>query len=147
MPGLVDQPLWGYYSLSPTLIKWISNDQFVFASERSGYSHLYVFDNGNIKALTQGNWEVRDAVLLRDKKKWLITAGKESPTQDHLYQISANGGKVEKISELIGRNNGVVSPNGKLVAIINSNNRQLSDLYLKNIGETGEGTRITVSGS
>ena len=54
---------------------------------------------------------------------------------------------MEKISELIGRNNGVVSPNGKLVAIINSNNRQLSDLYLKNISETGEGTRITVSGS
>ena len=68
MPGLVDQPLWGYYSLSPTLIKWISNDQFVFASERSGYSHLYVFDNGNIEALTQVNWEVRDAVLLRDKR-------------------------------------------------------------------------------
>lgn len=50
--------------LSPSTYRMVKyyGDSFVFASERSGYRHLYEYDyNGNLRRqLTQGDWNVTD---------------------------------------------------------------------------------------
>ncbi|MDX1904234.1 MAG: S9 family peptidase [Thermonemataceae bacterium] len=62
--------------------------EFIFASEKSGYKHLYLFDmNGKeLRAITKGDWEVSKVQGI-DEKKGLIyfTSTKDSPLERYLY--------------------------------------------------------------
>src|SRR5262249_8481261 len=71
--------------------------QFVWASSRSGYQHLYLYDwDGKlIRPLTEGDWQVtgdNDSHGVRgvDEKRGLVyfIANKESPLERHLYSVS-----------------------------------------------------------
>ena len=37
-----------------------SNESFIWQSERDGYNHLYVFQNGDLRQLTKGDWIVTE---------------------------------------------------------------------------------------
>ncbi|MFP5353711.1 MAG: VPS10 domain-containing protein, partial [Gemmatimonadota bacterium] len=44
----------------PGLLEWLPGGRLVFASERTGWSHLYLAEpDGRVRALTSGAWEVR----------------------------------------------------------------------------------------
>jgi dipeptidyl-peptidase 4 len=70
--------------------------EFVWASSRDGFQHLYLYDyDGHlIRQLTAGNWIVDDfrarATMGIDEKKRLIyfTATERTPTERHLYSTS-----------------------------------------------------------
>ena len=48
----------------PSLLEWLPDGQIAFASERTGWSHLYLNErDDSIRPLTAGEWEVRDAAL------------------------------------------------------------------------------------
>jgi dipeptidyl aminopeptidase/acylaminoacyl peptidase len=135
-----------YYQ--PALFEWLPGDRFVFASERSGFSHLYLVESdGTSRALTSGEWEVRDAALSRDKTSWLIRAGREHPCDDHLYTMPAAGGEMTRLTTEPGRHEGFLSPDGERVAVMSSDTTHLPDLYLRNVEVGGEAKRITVSGT
>ena len=77
---------------------WMKNGREVyFQSERTGYSHLYAvaWDGGEPRALTSGNWEVLAARQSRDKSHFYITASKDSPYENHLYEMSGEGGDAD----------------------------------------------------
>jgi dipeptidyl aminopeptidase/acylaminoacyl peptidase len=134
--------------LSPTLLEWLPGGRFVFASERSGWSHLYLAEpNGTVRPITEGDWEVRDATLSRDKTQWLLQTSKSHPSDDHLYLMSATGGPLRQLTNGVGRNAGVFSPDGRRIAVVHSSTTQLPDLFLKAVDDPGPGRQITVSGS
>ena len=55
--------------LRPALLEWLPDGSWVFASERSGWSHLYRVDQtATITPLTSGEWEVRAAELSRGRR-------------------------------------------------------------------------------
>ncbi|MBV8805038.1 MAG: DPP IV N-terminal domain-containing protein, partial [Sinobacteraceae bacterium] len=71
--------------------------QLIWASSRSGFQHLYLYDwDGKlIRPLTQGEWQVtgdNDTQGMRavDEKHGLVyfMANKESPLERHLYSVS-----------------------------------------------------------
>lgn len=71
--------------------------QFIWASQRSGYQHLYLYDwSGQlIRPLTQGDWQVtgdNDTHGLRgvDETRGFVyfMANAESPLERHLYSVS-----------------------------------------------------------
>jgi dipeptidyl-peptidase 4 len=71
--------------------------QFIWASNRTGYQHLYLYDwNGYlIRPLTQGEWQVtgdNDTHGMRgvDEDRGLVyfLANAESPIERHLYSVS-----------------------------------------------------------
>src|SRR5204863_136634 len=75
-----------------SILGWMKNDREVyFLSERTGYSHLYAvsFDGGEPRALTSGNWEVTNLRQSRDKSHFYLTASKENPYEQHLYELPA----------------------------------------------------------
>ncbi|MBK6456212.1 MAG: DPP IV N-terminal domain-containing protein [Gemmatimonadetes bacterium] len=50
----------------PGLVEWLPGGRLVFASERTGWSHLYLAEpDGTVRPLTSGAWEVRAATLTR----------------------------------------------------------------------------------
>ncbi|RMF58877.1 MAG: hypothetical protein D6748_07670, partial [Calditrichaeota bacterium] len=88
--------------------------QFVWSSERSGYRHLYLTDyqSGETRALTQGEWEISSVLGIDTNHQWVYFYGKkDSPLEQHIYRVSLNGKKFQKISDTPGWHQAVFSPN------------------------------------
>ena len=75
---------------------------FLWASERTGFKHLYLYDSaGNpIRALTAGDWMVDDLSGV-DEEGGVVyfTATKDSPLERHLYAVPLEGGEIRRISQ------------------------------------------------
>ena len=100
------------------LVEWLPGGRLVFASERSGWSHLYMAQGtGPVRALTSGDWEVRAASLSRDRTTWLLRASREHPADDHLYTMPAGGGPLTRLTSDEGHSDGVLSPDGRRLAV------------------------------
>ena len=134
--------------LQPALFEWLPDGSFVFASERSGWSHLYRVDPaGTIAPLTEGEWEVRDAALSRDRSTWLLQAGREHPSDDQLYLMPAVGGGLTQLTDKPGRHSGAWSPDGRMLAVTYGETAQIPDLFLRDASPNGSEIRVTVSGT
>lgn len=74
---------------------------FVWASERTGFRHLYVYDAGGreLRALTKGEWMV-DALVGVDEDRGLVyfTGTKDGPTESHLYRVPLGGGEIVRLT-------------------------------------------------
>jgi dipeptidyl-peptidase 4 len=102
----------------------VSSPEFIWASARDGYRHLYLYDlNGHLKRpLTAGSWIVDDfrlrAIKGVDEKRRLVyfSATEESPTQRQLYSASLDSADPQLITR-ITREDGVhsitMSPNSR----------------------------------
>jgi dipeptidyl-peptidase-4 len=78
---------------------------FIWASERDGYKHLYLYKNDGtlLRQLTKGNWVV-DSVQAIDEKNQLVyfTGRADTPTEAHLYKVEISGGATERITKRSG---------------------------------------------
>jgi dipeptidyl aminopeptidase/acylaminoacyl peptidase len=133
---------------SPAFLEWLPRGRIVFASERTGWSHLYVIEpDGAIRPLTSGTWEVRDVDLSRDRSTLLIGASRDSPHDDQLYLLPSAGGDLVRLTETPGRHVGALSPDGGGVAEIAGDATSLPDLFLRDAKPGAAATRITASGT
>ena len=90
-----------WINLHNELVFLESRPEFIWKSERSGYAHLYLYDNDGelIRPLTSGDWEVADgargrsAVLHVDEgnDRIFITATLDSPMERNIYETSLTG--------------------------------------------------------
>ncbi|MBD3586965.1 S9 family peptidase [Salinimonas sp. HHU 13199] len=80
-------------------------NQFIWASEKDGFKHLYLFgqDGKLARQLTSGNWVV-EKVRAIDEDKGVIyfTGRKDTPLESHLYSVTLDGGEITRISEREG---------------------------------------------
>ncbi|MCK0161710.1 S9 family peptidase [Allomuricauda sp. F6463D] len=114
---------------------WMPDDKKIwFMSEKTGYSHLYTMDinNKNDKALTSGEFEIYDAFISKDKSRWYFTSNKTHPGDRQFYSMSLKGGKWEKLTDMVGRNDVVLSPNEDKMAILYSYSNKPTELYIQN---------------
>ncbi len=92
------------------------NKYIVLNSERSGYSHLYLYDRQGfeVKQLTTGNFDVTKFYGFDPIKKiFYYQAAKESPLRREVYFVSLDGKKSGKLSEQSGINRAVFSAGQK----------------------------------
>ena len=74
---------------------------FVWASERTGFMHLYLYDAyGNlVRQLTDGEWVVDSLEGVNQKARVAYFTGTaDGPTERHLYRVSLGGGSIERIT-------------------------------------------------
>jgi Tol biopolymer transport system component len=111
---------------------WISNTTLWFASEESGYAHLYSYDVAakSKKALTSGTYEVQQAELSRDKKYFYIITNEVHPGEKHFYKIPSTGGKAERITAMTGAHEVQLSPDEKMIAFRYSYTNKPWELYV-----------------
>ncbi len=129
-------------------VGWMPDNRRVwFCSEESGYSHLYVADpkTGTKKALTQGDFEIYSPEISRDKKSWTFAANKVHPGERHFYRMPLEGGQWEKLTGMTGRNDAVVSPNGKKLAIRYSFMNKPPELYVQDAQPNAKAKQLTLS--
>ncbi|MBK9710088.1 MAG: S9 family peptidase [Kouleothrix sp.] len=78
---------------------------FIWASERSGFQHLYLYgaDGELIRPLTSGDWLV-DSIAGLDLERGLVyvTGTRDGPTERQLYAVSLEGGEPRRITSAPG---------------------------------------------
>lgn len=124
---------------------WIDNQTIYYQSEKTGYSHLYLYNagTGTTRQLTQGNYEVQAAVLSPDKKSFYITTNELEPGQTQFYQLDIASGKQSRVTTMTGGNDVTVSPDGKQIAILYSYTNKPWELYLQDNKPGTQAVQIT----
>ena len=75
--------------------------QFIWASERDGFKHLYLFNSDGtlVRQLTKGEWVVDQLEAVDEKAgKVYFTGRKDTPLENHLYSVNLKGGDVSKLT-------------------------------------------------
>ncbi|WP_440053809.1 DPP IV N-terminal domain-containing protein [Pseudoalteromonas sp. T1lg65] len=77
---------------------------FIWASERDGFKHLYLYNISGelIRQITSGDWIVESLKGVDEKKGVVYFAGrKDTPLESHFYQVPLfKKGKIRRITEL-----------------------------------------------
>lgn len=85
--------------------KPLKSGEFIWASERDGFRHLYLYGDGGqlIRQLTTGDWAV-DGLAGVDESARIayFTGTKDGATERHLYRASLDGGETERITRESG---------------------------------------------
>jgi dipeptidyl-peptidase-4 len=105
-------------------LTFLDNEQFIWASERDGFKHLYLYQNNGtlLKQLTKGDWVV-DSVEAVDKNTntLYLQARKDTPLERHIYALDLNTTKMTRISELGYYHDAVFSKDGSVFVDTRSN--------------------------
>ncbi len=114
------------------VLGWLDVETIYFKSEKTGYAHLYSanINSGKVKALTEGNFEILEVDLSKDKKTFYLISNKVSPHEHHFYHLSSNGGKMIQITSQKGGHEVTVSPDEKQLAIRFSYTNKPWELYV-----------------
>jgi dipeptidyl-peptidase-4 len=83
------------------LFRPLKSGGFMWASERSGYRHLYLYDaQGELVCpITQGEWVVDDVVGVDEANQQVyFTASYPTPLESHLYRAAFSGGEMQRLT-------------------------------------------------
>ncbi|MGY0589430.1 MAG: DPP IV N-terminal domain-containing protein [Paraglaciecola chathamensis] len=83
------------------------NDQkhFIWASEKTGFKHLYLYKNDGtlVRQLTKGDWVVDEIEAINEKQGLIYFTGRaNTPLEQHIYTVSIAGGDIKKLSQRSG---------------------------------------------
>lgn len=93
-------------------------DQFIWWSDRDGYTHLYLYNtSGKLqKQLTKGAWVVNELQGYHTaSNEVVITAAKESPMEKHVYAVNLQSAAQRRLDKAAGWHDTQVSSNGDYV--------------------------------
>jgi dipeptidyl aminopeptidase/acylaminoacyl peptidase len=124
-----------------------AGERVYFVSERTGFAHLYTVapTGGRATALTAGAWEVTNVELSPDRRTFHLTTSQEHPGVRHLYTLPIGGGSLSRITTLHGWNEGLVSPDGRHVALLHGRGDHPDELFLMPLAPGADARRITLS--
>ena len=110
------------------------NHRVWFLSERDGWMHLYTLDVADAaskaKQLTSGKWEITNASLARDGKKFYLTSTEEHPGERHLYTVPLDGGARTKLTSMTGSNQAEVSPDESTLGLVYSYSTKPPEVFV-----------------
>ncbi|MDV6316854.1 S9 family peptidase [Idiomarina sp. HP20-50] len=82
------------------------NKHFIWASERSGFKHLYLYrlDGSLIRQLSSGDWQVDELEAVDESTGTIyFTARKKSPLESHLYRTQLNANSAANPTRITSR--------------------------------------------
>jgi dipeptidyl-peptidase 4 len=108
------------YSQKSTLHFLDATDELIWASERDGWNHLYLYDTktGRVKnPITTGEWVVRGIDHVDEEKRWIRFRAmgidrNQDPYHVHHCRIDFDGGNLVRLTEGDGTHTIELSPDG-----------------------------------
>ena len=124
---------------------WLNNSETLyFTSEQSGYGHLYVKPiDGDVKSLTQGEFEVRDVTLTSDDNSFYFKGNKKHPGIFEIYHIDVASAKLTAVTDLGGKNDYQLSPDESKLLVEHSTTTMPPELYVQDIAVDAEAIKLT----
>jgi dipeptidyl-peptidase-4 len=108
-------PTWVNRTESP---RWLPDGTFLWLSERTGYQHVYHYEQGGKLrgAVTAGEWQVRAIERIDAERQQLWFEGtKDGATGRHLYRTGFDGQGLVCVTPGVGSHQATVNPDGTLV--------------------------------
>lgn len=93
--------------------KWLKDGSFLWASERSGWEHLYHYkaDGTLIRQVTTGQWEARTLHGVDEANGWVYFSGTErSPIGSDVYRVKLDGTGQARLSQTAGSHSAKFNP-------------------------------------
>jgi dipeptidyl-peptidase-4 len=92
-------------------------ERFLWTSERTGFRHVYLFEKGSSRAITQGEWEVSEIEGV-DQGRGLVyfSANRGNPIGGDLYRVNLDGSGLERLTD--GRGTHAIDMNPKATAYL-----------------------------
>lgn len=133
----------------PGNVGWIDTETVYFQDEKTGYSHLYIYNNktGLTHQITEGNYEIYGAELAHDKKSFYITANKNHPGNREYYRLNIENKKMIPLLTTDGNHEVLLSPDEKYFLINYSSKNKPWELYIAPNQENAAMEQITKSQS
>ncbi|MHC4135674.1 MAG: alpha/beta fold hydrolase, partial [Planctomycetota bacterium] len=78
-------------------LRFLADGRFLWTSERSGRRHLYIRDQGRLRQLTRGDWDVAGVVEVNDRRVY-FTGSREGPRERHLYSVTLDGRELRRVT-------------------------------------------------
>ena len=112
--------------------KPLKDGSLIWSSERSGYSHLYRWNDGKWTQLTRGDWAVEDVAGVDEAaKRVYFTGTAETPIEQQLYWVSyARPAAPVRVTERGWYNNAVMDKGATHALVSRSNPSQPPQTYL-----------------
>lgn len=92
-----------------------SGDRFLWGSERSGYRHLYLYQNDGdlIRQITSGDWVVKNLVGVDEERERIyFTGNRDNVKEWHLYSIGIDGEDLTRLSTRSGTHDPYLAESG-----------------------------------
>lgn len=107
---------------------------FVWASERTGFKHLYRYDKDAVLvgALTTGSWPVDELVAVNEDAALLYyLSGHDDPTQAQLYEVALDGTKLRAVTTERGMHSVVIDSSFRYFADTHSSLAKAPDIKIR----------------
>ncbi len=89
-------------------------ENMIWWSQRSGFMHLYLIRNGEVKQLTSGNWLVNEILGYQEEGNELFFTGtRESPMQKNVYAVNLKTAAIRLVSTTLATHTAQLSSNGQ----------------------------------
>lgn len=127
---------------------WLPGTETVYyGSEETGYAHLYTVSaaGGPARALTSGKWEVQQADVAPDGRTIYAHTNEGDFGQVHFYSIDVASGRRSQLTGTEGRQDVVVSPDGRTLAVLGSTANRPPELYLQPARAGTDARKVTES--
>lgn len=123
---------------------WSPNGNGVyFISDRDNDYHVYYqsLAGSEPKAITAGNYAVFSASISRSANSLFVISNEGNAESRRLQRIALGGGEAEMLTPSDGAHHPSISPDGKYIADLYSNDVAPPDLYLQTTAEDSETRR------
>jgi dipeptidyl aminopeptidase/acylaminoacyl peptidase len=121
-----------------TWFRWLdASGELLWASERNGWNHLYLYNaySGELKnQITKGEWVVRSVVRVDEEKRqlWLRVAGvkpEQDPYYIHFARVNFDGSGFTLLTEGDGTHASKIGKSDSSDPVLSPNGRWLVDTY------------------
>jgi dipeptidyl-peptidase-4 len=116
----------GWVNLHDDLRFLKNSDRFLWASERDGFYHLYLYENDGtlVGQVTRGEWALRASASVfwlrqtiahvDEKNDWVyFTSLEKSSIEKHLYRVRMDGSGMERLTDEDGTHRITFRPDGE----------------------------------
>lgn len=94
--------------------------RFLWASERSGYRHIYLWD-GRLRPVTRGDWPVDEILSVDEERGRILFSGfRETAKEKGLYSVGLKGGRIERLTDAGGWTDSVADRQGRVLLLTRS---------------------------
>lgn len=95
--------------------------RFLWASERSGHRHIWLWDGAQLRPVTQGDWSVDQVKAVDEARGTILFSGfRESPLEKALYRVALAGGEPVRLTADGGWTEAVADARGTAILLTRS---------------------------
>ncbi|MFT4807101.1 MAG: dipeptidyl aminopeptidase/acylaminoacyl peptidase [Paraglaciecola sp.] len=123
---------------------WLNRStDLYYLSEETGYSQLYIKPlNGQVRAVTSGNFEVDSLTLTSDDQFMYFKGNKKHPGIYEIYRVALAENTLQQITNLNGMTDYQLSPDEQALLLTHSSLVRPPELYLQSV-ENQDAVQLT----